>query len=99
MGDCSDQVHSDQMVLRQEAGPRERQLKALKAKLIQGGPSGSSPLRSDGSRDGQAWGWTLWEAAKMLTGELRTSLGTKGPSQKTGKQAAKKKGSTYSFSG
>jgi hypothetical protein len=30
---------------------------ALKSKLTQGGPSGSSPPRSDGSRDGQTRGW------------------------------------------
>ncbi len=42
------QVHLDQMVLStaiQEAGPHERQSKALKLKLAQGWPSGSSPLR------------------------------------------------------
>jgi hypothetical protein len=40
-GDSSDQVHSDQTVLgtvRWEAGPCERWPRALKAKLIQGGP-------------------------------------------------------------
>jgi hypothetical protein len=39
-GFFSDRVHSDQMVLgivRQEAGPQERQPKALKTKLTQGG--------------------------------------------------------------
>jgi hypothetical protein len=59
---CSEQVHSDQMVLRtiiKETGPRERWAKALKTKLTQGVPSGSSLLRSDGSSDGQAGGWTL----------------------------------------
>ncbi len=61
-GDCPNQVHLDQMILgtvEQEAGPRERLPKALKAKLTLGGPSGSSPLRSDGSDDGQAGGWTM----------------------------------------
>jgi hypothetical protein len=51
-GDYQNQVHSDPMVLkivRQEAGLCERWQKAT-----QGGPSGSSPLRSGGSRDGQA---------------------------------------------
>jgi hypothetical protein len=61
-GDISDRVHSDQMVLgivRQEAGSQKRLLKALKTNLThQGGPSGSSPLRSDGSRDGMTGGWT-----------------------------------------
>jgi hypothetical protein len=40
-GVFSDRVHLDQMVLvivRQEAGPQERQPKALKTKLTQGGP-------------------------------------------------------------
>jgi hypothetical protein len=65
--DCSNQVHSDQMVLgtvRQEAGPRKRRPKALKSKLTQGGRSGSSPLKSEASHDGQAKCWTLWEAPK-----------------------------------
>jgi hypothetical protein len=44
--------------IRQEAGPCERQPKALKTKLSRAGPSGLSLLRSDGSRDGQAGGWT-----------------------------------------
>jgi hypothetical protein len=55
-GDSSDQVHSDQTVLgtvRWEAGPCERWPRALKAKLIQCGPSSSNPLRSDGSCNGQ----------------------------------------------
>jgi hypothetical protein len=50
-GDCLDRVHSDQMVLGTvgwEAGPQERQPKAFKTKLAQKGPSGLSPLRSDG---------------------------------------------------
>jgi hypothetical protein len=57
-GLCPDRVHSDQMILgtvREEAGPCERQPKALKTNLSQGGPSsGLNPLRSDGSVDGQA---------------------------------------------
>jgi hypothetical protein len=60
-GDCPDRVHSDHMVLgtvRQEAEPCEREAKALKTKLAQGGPSSSSPLRSDGTHDSQAGGWT-----------------------------------------
>jgi hypothetical protein len=44
--------------VRWEAGPHEGQSKAHKTKVAQGGPSGSSPLRSDGSGDGQAGGWT-----------------------------------------
>jgi hypothetical protein len=39
-GDCLDQLHSDKLVLetgRWEAGPHERQPKALKTKLGQGG--------------------------------------------------------------
>jgi hypothetical protein len=50
--------------IRQGAGPHERQLKTLKTKLAQGGPSGLSPLKSDGSLDGQAGGWTGLMAAK-----------------------------------
>jgi hypothetical protein len=60
-GDISDRVHSDLMVLgtfRQEAGSQKRLLKALKTNLTQGGPSSSSPLGSDGSRDGTTGGWT-----------------------------------------
>ncbi len=34
------------------------------------GPSGSTPLRSDGSQDGQAGGWISREAAKGGKGEL-----------------------------
>ncbi len=58
---CTNRVHSDQMVLwtvRWEDGHCERRPKALKTKLAQGEPSGSTPLRSDGSCDGQAGGWT-----------------------------------------
>ncbi len=39
--------------VRQEARPRERWQEALKSKLPQERQSGSSPLRSDGSHDGQ----------------------------------------------
>jgi hypothetical protein len=52
-------VHSDQMVLRMvrwEAEPHGRWPKALKAKLSQGGPSGSNPLRSDLVMPGGGWG-------------------------------------------
>jgi hypothetical protein len=65
--DCLNRVHSDQMVLgtvRWEAGPRERQPRALKTKLIQGEPLVLSTLRSDGSHDGQAGGWTALKVAK-----------------------------------
>jgi hypothetical protein len=58
-GDSPDRVHSDQMVLgtvRREAGPCERRPKELKPKLGQGGPSVSTPLRSDSSCDGQVGG-------------------------------------------
>jgi hypothetical protein len=51
-GDYQDQVHSGQMVLvlvRPGGGQHEWWPKAT-----QGGPSGLSPLRSDGSRDGKA---------------------------------------------
>jgi hypothetical protein len=55
------------MVLRTvkwEAGLRERRPKALKTKLAQGGPSGWSPLRSDGCLDDQEGGWTELMVAK-----------------------------------
>ncbi len=60
-GDCPDPVHSDQMVLRtvrREAGPHLRWLKALKNQGSSKRISGSSPLRSAGSRDGQVGGCT-----------------------------------------
>ncbi len=94
-GDCSDRVLSDQMVLRTvrwEAGSRKRQPLALKHKLTQKGPSGSSPLWSDGFRDGQAGGCTSWEAAKGAQGRVGKQLyKSKGPSQKTGIVTAKMK--------
>jgi hypothetical protein len=50
-------VHSDQMVLETvsvEAGLlRGGGQETIKTKLDQGGPTGSSPLRSGGSHDGQ----------------------------------------------
>ncbi len=77
-GDCPDWVHSDQkMVLwtvRWEAGPHERQVQAPKTKLAQRGPSSSSPLRSDGTCDGQAGGWTSWEVSKDAQGRVRKHL-------------------------
>jgi hypothetical protein len=60
-GDCSGQVHSDQIVpgtVRQGVVSQERWLKALKTRLAQAEPSGSSLLRLDDSRDSQAGGWT-----------------------------------------
>jgi hypothetical protein len=60
--------------IRQEAGPRKRLPKALKTKLAQGGPSGSSPLISDGSHDGQAEGWTLQKVAKDAQGRVGKQL-------------------------
>jgi hypothetical protein len=53
--------------VRPEAGPCERQPKVLKTKLFEQGPSDLSPLsplRSDGTRDGQAGGWTASMVAK-----------------------------------
>jgi hypothetical protein len=44
--------------VRWETGPLQRQPKALKTKPGHGEPSAFGPLRSDGSRDGQAGGWT-----------------------------------------
>ncbi len=82
VGDCPNQIPSDQMVLgtvRLEAGPRERWPKALKTKLAQGGPSGSSPLRSDGSRDSQAGGWTAFMVVKDTQQESwKTTLRSQG---------------------
>ncbi len=83
-----DRVHSNQTVLetvRREAGSRERLPKAPNYKLAQGGPSGLSPLRSDGSRDGQAGGWTSREVAKDAQGRVGKQLKkTKGAGQKIG---------------
>ncbi len=75
-GDSSDRVHSDQMVLgtvRWDAGPCEKQPKALKTKLAQGGPSDSSPLRSDGSHDGKAGVGPRERWPKTLKGELENN--------------------------
>jgi hypothetical protein len=59
-GDCPDRVKSDQILgtVRRDAG-----LHDSKTKLAQGGPSHSSPLRSDGSLDGQLGDWTMFMAA------------------------------------
>jgi hypothetical protein len=47
----------------------------LKTKLAQGGPSGSSPLRSDGCHDVQVGGWTSREVAKDAQGRIgKTNL-------------------------
>jgi hypothetical protein len=70
------------MVLRTvilEAGPRERQPKALKTKLAQEGPSDLSPLRLDGSQGGQMGGWTTLMVAKEAQKEnWKTTLGSQG---------------------
>jgi hypothetical protein len=50
--------------VRQVAGPRERGSKELKTELAQGGPLGSSPLKSDDSSDVQEGGWTMLKVAK-----------------------------------
>ncbi len=80
-GDCSDWVHSYQMVLgtvRQEAGPQKRWPKVLETKQTQG-PSGWSPFRSDVSRDGQAGHCTSWEVAKETQGRVgQTTLESQG---------------------
>ncbi len=82
-GDFLDRLFSDQLILRtvrREAGPRERFPKALKTKLSQRGPSGSSLLRSDGSCDSQASGWTKLMAPKGTQGKSwKTTLGAKRP--------------------
>jgi hypothetical protein len=91
---CSNPVHSNQMVLRtvrREAGSQERLPKALKTEPNQGGSSGSSPHRLDGSCDGQVGGWTSWEAAIDAQGRVRKPLWeAKGLSQKTGVVTAKR---------
>ncbi len=70
--------------VRREAEPQERWPKALKTKLAQGGQSDLSPLRSDGSSNGQAGGWTSWEAAKDAQGRIGKQLEeTKRSSQKS----------------
>jgi hypothetical protein len=69
------------------------------AKDAQGEPSGLSPLRSDGSHDGQAGGWIVLTVAKgTLWKSWKTTLETKGPNQKHAKCQPKKE-STYSYSG
>jgi hypothetical protein len=55
--------------VRREAGLHERKLKALKTKLTQLGISGSRPIRSIGSRDGQTGGWALLMVPKALKEE------------------------------
>jgi hypothetical protein len=50
--------------------PGERQPKALRTKLALWGPSGSNPLRSYGSHDGQAGGWTALTVAKGIKGTV-----------------------------
>jgi hypothetical protein len=93
-GDFLDRVFSDQTILRsvrREAGPRERFPKALKIKLSQGGPSGSSLLRSDGSCDGQASGWTKLMAAKGMQGKSwKTTLRATRPNQNRHRDSLKK---------
>jgi hypothetical protein len=64
--------------VRWEAGTHERWSRTLKSKLDQGVHQGLSPLRSDGSRDGQAGPCKRWP--KMIKGkELKEA---KGSSQK-----------------
>ncbi len=61
-GRLSESSHLRSMVLgtfRQQTAPCERWPKTLKTKLAQGGPSDSSPLRSEGSHDGHAGSWTV----------------------------------------
>jgi hypothetical protein len=60
-GDCPGRVHSTSDVLGQpgrEAGPCKQWPKALKTKLSSTGAIRLESLRSNGSRDGQAGGWT-----------------------------------------
>ncbi len=60
--------------VREESGSPARRIKVLKAKLPQEGPSGSSPLRSDGYCDDQAGGWTSRDAAKDTQGKVGKQL-------------------------
>ncbi len=73
-------VDADQMALetiRWETGPHERRSKVLKIKLAQVGLSGSSPLRSDSSHDGQVGRWTALTVANNAQGESwKTTLGS-----------------------
>ncbi len=75
-GDSPDRVRSDQMVhgtVRRETGPCESWPKAFKTKLGQGEPSVSTPIRSDGSCDGQVEGWTFWDMAKGTQGRVKNN--------------------------
>ncbi len=66
--------------VRWEAGPCEWQSKELKTKLAHEGPPGSCPLRSDGSLDGQAGGWTVLSMAKDAQSRVgKQLLEAKGP--------------------
>jgi hypothetical protein len=58
--------------VRREAEPHERWLKALKTELTQRGHQ--ALVYSDGSRDGQARGWTALEVAKALKGSIGKQL-------------------------
>jgi hypothetical protein len=59
--------------IRQEAGPHERQPKAPKTKVAQGGPLGSSPLRSVGSLMVMREAGPLERWPKKLKGELQNN--------------------------
>jgi hypothetical protein len=72
--DCSDQVHSDQMVLgtgRWKAGPQERWPKALKTKLTQGGPGVHSDQMVLVMARQEAGPYERWP--KTLKGQLEDS--------------------------
>ncbi len=60
--------------VRQETGLHERWPKELITKLTKEGPSGLSPLRSDGSCNGQTGGWTSSEAAQNAQGRVGKQL-------------------------
>jgi hypothetical protein len=91
-GLVSNQVRSNLMVLgtvRWEARPFERQPKALKTKLAQGGASSRSPLNSDGSPVGQAGTWTTLPVAKDAQRESwKTTPGSQVTLPKTGIETA-----------
>jgi hypothetical protein len=74
-GDCSDRVHSNQMGLRTvrwDLDLKRGGQKRSKLSLLKGvGPTGLSPLRSDGSCDGKAEGWTSLEEGERENNSMK----------------------------
>jgi hypothetical protein len=76
-GAFSYRVLSDQKVSEQSAGRLDLRREAAKdaqTKLAWGGSSGLSPLRANGSHNGQAGGWTSREVAKDVQGRVVKQL-------------------------